>query len=83
MITETELINRFGYRRANAVSAPQHNAVRVQCLSFAQWLVAHIPEGRDQSLALTALQECMHWANSAIAMQNDVDTETPELPNGA
>lgn len=51
------------------------------CLGAARELVALTPAGRDQSLMLTALQEAMHWANSAIAMANDVDTETPHLPN--
>ena len=79
---DSELVNRFGYHRATADSAPQHAEVREVCLDTARRLNDLLPDGRDKSLALTALQETMHWANSAIAMQNDVDTEHPELPNG-
>lgn len=81
MLDDAELVNRFGYHRATADSAPQHAAVRDKCLEFAQWLNSNVPAGRDLSLALTSLQETMHWANSAIAMVNDVDTETAHLPN--
>lgn len=77
----TELINRFGYHRATAESAPKHARVRELCLELANNLNDLLPEGRDKSLAMTALQETMHWANSAIAMENDVDIETPHLPN--
>lgn len=81
MFTEEELINRFGYHRATADSAPKHAAVRGECFDLACALNQLLPDGRDKVLALTALQEVMHWANSAIAMENDVDTETPHLPN--
>jgi len=78
-----DLISRFGYHRATAESAPKHAAVRDLLLDVAERLVDITPAGRDQALALTALQEAMHWFNSAIAMENDVDTETAHLPNGA
>ena len=80
-ITYNELENRFGYHRANAESAPRHSDTREAFLNMAHWLNAELPESRDKSLALTKLQEAMHWANSAIAMENDIDTETPHLPN--
>lgn len=76
-----DLINRFGYHRATADSAPKHARVREVCLEAATSLNQLLPEGRDKALAMTSLQEVMHWANSAIAMENDVDTETPHLPN--
>ncbi len=76
-----ELRNRFGYHRANADSAPKHAAVRKIMLETAVNIDHLIPDGRDKSLAMTALQEAMHWANSAIAMENDVDTKTAHLPN--
>lgn len=33
----------------------------------AQWLERNLPPGRHASLALTALEESMHWANAAVA----------------
>lgn len=79
--TDEELINRFGYHRATADTAPIHALVREVCLETARKLTELTPPGRDQACMLTALQETMHWANSAIAMENDVDVETPHLPN--
>lgn len=81
MIGNDEIQNRFGYHRANADSAPKHHRVRQEFTAIAVELDELLPDGRDKSLAFTALQEAMHWSNSAIAMQNDVDTETPHLPN--
>lgn len=77
----SDIQNRFGYHRANADSAPKHAEVRRTVEWLAKYWDDLLPDGRDKSLAFTALQEAMHWANSAIAMQNDVDTETPHLPN--
>ena len=81
MIGFAELQNRFGYHRATADSAPKHAQVRELMLNTAAVLDALLPDGRDKATAMTKLQEAMHWSNSAIAMENDVDTETPHLPN--
>ncbi len=76
-----EIVNRFGYHRANADSAPKHAAVRGEFLDLALTLNALLPDGRDLSLALTSLHEAMHWSNSAIAMEQPVDTETAHVPS--
>lgn len=76
-----DIENMFGYHRATAESAPQHHQVRESIKTLAHHFNSILPEGRDKALCMTKLQEAMHWANSAIAMQNDVDKETPHLPN--
>lgn len=81
MIGETELTNRFGYHRATAESAPKHVEVQEIMLDTAIALDNLIPDGRDKATCMTKLQEAMHWANSAIVMENDVDLETAHLPN--
>ena len=50
-----------------------HASVRGQCRALAHFIVDTCPEGREMSLALTALEECMHWANAALAKAGDVD----------
>lgn len=45
----------------------QHTAVRTKLREVAHFIVDKVPPGREQSLALTALEECMHWCNSGIA----------------
>lgn len=81
MMSPNEINDRFGYHRATKETAPQHNKVRQVLRETAHWINENIPDSRDKSLSLTALQECMHWANSAIAMTNEVDYDTPDLPN--
>lgn len=77
-VGKAELTNRFAYHPATADSAPKHSAVRDLHLALASELDELIPDGRDKSLALTALQESMHWANSAIAMLGPVASD-PQL----
>ena len=67
VISMDELMNRFGFHPANDKTGPQHQLVRDHCLGLAGFIVANTPEGREQSLALTKLQEVMMWANAAIA----------------
>lgn len=47
-----------------------HGSVRHECRQLAHFIVDKVPAGREQSLALTALEECMHWANAGIAKTN-------------
>jgi hypothetical protein len=62
-----ELRERFGYHPATPDTGPKHDSVRQLCLGLAFQLDGLVPDGRDKSLALTALEEVMHWANAAIA----------------
>lgn len=47
-----------------------HTAVRTQCLNLALFMETNVPHGRELSLALTHLEEAMHWANAALAKDN-------------
>lgn len=62
-----ELANRFGYHAATAETGPQHDDIRQAFFDFAVKIDGNVPDGRDKSLALTALEEAMHWTNAAIA----------------
>ena len=46
-----------------------HEQVRVLTAACAAGLVETCPPGRELSLALTALEEAMMWANAAIARE--------------
>lgn len=62
-----EVTQRFDFHPATEVTAPQHNAVRVQHRELALWITANLPESRERALALTALQESMMWCNATVA----------------
>jgi hypothetical protein len=63
-----DIANRFEYHpppNDNIVKA--HEAVRTTCRMSADILLKATPPGREQSLAITKLEEAMFWANAAIA----------------
>lgn len=72
--------NDFGFHPANEVSAPQHAEVRSLCQDLAFKLDDMLPDSREKSLAFTALEEVMHWSNSAIAKQHPV-SDQPQVAN--
>lgn len=59
--------NDFKFHPATEVTGPFHDAIRNELLQTATFIVSHTPAGREQSLALTKLEEAMFWANAAIA----------------
>ena len=63
-----DIERRFSYHPpSNSVVSANHSAVRTQLLSAAMFLNKVLPEGREKSLAITALEECMMWGTAAIA----------------
>lgn len=44
-----------------------HSATRMKCENLANWIVDNVPFGREQSIALTKLEEVMFWMNAGIA----------------
>lgn len=65
--SRSDVAHRFAYHAATGKTAPMHDATRRLYDELAGYVVDFIPPGRHQSLALTALQESMMWANAAIA----------------
>lgn len=65
--TNEDLENRFGFHKATEETAPMHQWTRELFLEVATALNAKLPEGREKSLAFTALQEAAMWSNAAIA----------------
>jgi hypothetical protein len=70
-LTTDQLRQRFQFHppRDN-VTADKHDRVRSACLDAAEELVkATGAVSREQSLAITKLEEAMFWANAAIARE--------------
>lgn len=66
-ISDDELKNRFEYHAPDDIKRVAHERVRNELLAVGRLIVAMTPESREQSLAITHLEDAMFWANAAIA----------------
>lgn len=72
-VTEEELEKRFTYhepsgnQRAGLTQTERYEVLRSQARTLAGKIVDYAPLSREQSLALTKLEEAVMWANAAIA----------------
>jgi hypothetical protein len=66
--TNEQLEHRFAHHPPrNEQTAQAHESVRSLLQATAILIRDATPTGREQSLALTKLEEAMFWANAAIA----------------
>ncbi len=66
-ITKEQLAKRFMHHKPSAEVGDKMSDIRQSCCTLAQQIVNTTPEGREQSLAITKLEEVMFWANAALA----------------
>jgi hypothetical protein len=62
-----ELSNRFTYHPPKGDQAVRYGEIRQGALQLATRIVESSPTSREQSLALTHLEDAVMWANAAIA----------------
>jgi len=62
---------RFTYRSPTDEAKAAHAAVRQACIAAALVINDQVPEGREHALAITNLQQVLHWANTGIALNHD------------
>jgi len=68
MITDERLESDFTYHnREPDVRVPKYQRIRDTCKALAYLICSLVPEGREQSLALTKIEEASMWANAGIA----------------
>lgn len=66
--TLVQRVNRdFTYHAPSAEQVERMAHIRQECKNLAAILLAETPASREQSLALTALEEVSMWSNAAIA----------------
>lgn len=75
-LTHDQLAHRFAYHPADTQQKKDmHELVRDTLLEAADKIVGFTgPPSREQSLAITKLEEAMFWANAAIARDNSWGT---------
>lgn len=70
-----DLVNRFEYHPADTEERRDaHTAVRLAALRLAEDVLELVPAGREQSLAITKVEEAMFWANAGIARQGGCES---------
>ena len=62
-----ELHNRFTYHPPKDGQPEIYEDIRNRARNYALYLSQFCPESRELSLAITKLEECVFWANAAIA----------------
>lgn len=60
--------DRMGYHKATPTTIPVHRGLRQDYMHLAEMVIRSVPPGRERSLALTALQESLMWANAGVAI---------------
>jgi hypothetical protein len=68
VIPAEDIENRFKFHPADTperISA--HELVRNTMWNAAEYVNENVPDGREKSLAITALEDAMMWANAGIA----------------
>lgn len=68
---EKDIDNRFIHHAPVVDQGNRYNAIRSMLGTVAKDLVRMTPKSREQSLALTHLEEAMFWANASIARNED------------
>lgn len=64
---DARIQNDFTYHPPKGDQTTRYENIRNQAKEFALFLTANTPAGREQSLALTNLEQTVFWANAAIA----------------
>ena len=62
-----ELENRFTYHKPTGNQPIVYKNIREVAMDFAILIIEATPDSREQSLAITHLEEAVMWANAAVA----------------
>jgi len=66
-----DIKTRFTYHAPKPGQSEKYIAIRAKALEFAEMLTELVPECREQSLALTNLEQSVMWANAGIARHTE------------
>ncbi len=69
------LADRIRYHKPSDEGVQRIAQIRRVILEASRTVAAVVPEGREQSLAFTKLEEAMYWANAGIARAPEFQAE--------
>ena len=81
----SQIESNFAYHRATQEMAVQMRLIRGECRALGLIIRDMVPEGREQALALTNLEQVTMWCNAGISRQAPIepDSLTPPGPEGS
>jgi hypothetical protein len=68
-LSRQEIERRFSHHRPDAARAAIHAVLRDLVITLAHEISGYVPAGRERAIALTKLEECLFWANAAVARE--------------
>jgi hypothetical protein len=69
-VSPEDIEHRFAFHAATTdEKRDAHTSVRQHCRRLADHINETCPDGREKSLAITAIEEAMFWGNAALARQ--------------
>ena len=63
----SEVVDRFSFHALDDIQKKKVENGRDEFIATAEWITKYVPVGREQALALTALEEASMWVNKAIS----------------
>lgn len=67
IMEDLDIENRFTYHKPTEEQAVKYPVIRDKAKELAYIIKKNVPTGREQSLALTKLEEVVMWANAGIS----------------
>lgn len=64
---QAQVENNFTYHKPHGDQPQRYEGIRAAGKQLAQHVLATTPASREQSLALTKIEEAIFWANAAVA----------------
>lgn len=81
---QDDVVARFTYHApADDAQIERHKLVRQNALALALILLGHVPQGREQALAMRHLEEAVFWPNAGIARNQPPATAVAPAPVAA
>lgn len=68
--TREQIDHNFTYHAPKGDQADRYTVIRNEAKLLAETIIARTPVSREQSLALTNLEQAVFWANAAIARED-------------
>lgn len=73
---QAEIENNFTYHKPFGTQPARYEGIRSAAKDLANFIEQNTPPSREQSLALTHLEQSVMWANAAIARNEKPAVET-------